>query len=198
MEQKPPTQKQAQKPNQHRSAAQKIADLENAVMSLYGVADSLAKELGTVKAAMKLLNNKVSAVVKASDRGLPLNDATLEQIMIENNCEELAERVQKMVESGVVVAEESVSPNSFVVASELDENDKVLSPRIQFALKAIKEEYQTKLVGAKVGDVLLVEEGKLKVKILESYKINAPQVPTGEETPAPETQSTQDNAPKAE
>jgi len=189
---------QAQKPNPQRSAAQKIADLENAVMSLYGVADNMAKELGAIKAAMKLLNNKVNSMVKAAERSLPLNDVTLEKLMVENNCEELAERVKKMVDSGVVVAEETVSPNSFIVASELDDKDVVLSPRIQFALKAIKEEFQTKLVGAKIGDVLLLEEGKLKVKVLESYKINAPTAaPVAEEAPTAETQSTQDTAPKA-
>ena len=186
-----------QKPNPARSAAQKIADLENAVMALYGVADSLAKENATIKTALKLLDNKVSAIIKASDRGLQLNDAVIEQLMVENNCEELAKRVTKMLEDGVVTAEESVSPNSFLVASELDETDKVISPRIQFALKTIKEEYQTKLVGTKVGDTVLLEEGKLKVKVLESYKINAPAAAPEAEAPTEETQSTQDNAPQA-
>ena len=186
-----------QKPNPTRSAAQKIADLENAVMALYGVVESLTKENATIKTALKMLDNKVSAIVKASDRGLHLNDAVLEQLMIENNCEDLAKRVTKMLEDGVVTPEESVSPNSFLVASELDDTDKVISPRIQFALKAIKEEYQTKLVGTKVGDTVLLEEGKLKVKVLESYKINAPAAAPETEVPTEETQSTQDNAPQA-
>lgn len=191
MEQKP------QKPNPARSAAQKIADLENAIMALYGVADSLAKENAAIKTALKLLDNKVSSIVKASLRELPLTDATLEQLMVENNCEELAQRVTKMLQDGVVSPEDSVSPNSFLVASELDETDKVISPRIQFALKAIKEDYQTKLVGTKVGDTVLLEEGKLKVKVLESYKINAPTAAPEAEAPAVETQSTQDNASEA-
>lgn len=186
-----------QKPNPTRSAAQKIADLENAIMALYGVADSLAKENATIKTALKLLDNKVSALVKASGRGLAINDETLEQLMVENNVEDLKSRVTKMVQDGVVVAEESVSPNSFLVASEHDETGKVISPRIQFALKAIKEEYQTKLVGTKVGDTVLLEEGKLSVKVLESYKINSPQAAPEAEAPTEETQSTQDTAPQA-
>lgn len=191
MDQKP------QKPNQNRSAAQKIADLENAVMALYGVADSLAKENATIKTALKLLDNKVSAVIKASNRNLPLNDETLEQLMVENNCEELAGRVKKMLDDGVIIPEDSVSPHSFLVVSEFDETDKVLSPRIQFTLKTVKEEYQTALVGTKVGDTVLLEEGKLKVKVLESYKINAPRAAPEAPAPAEETQSTQNNAPEA-
>lgn len=190
MEQKKPT----QKPNPTRSAAQKIADLENAVMSLFNVADNLAKDLTTVKNALKLLNNKVASIVKASTTGEEISDEVLDRLMIENNCEELAQKVTNMVTQGIVVAEEQVSENSFVVVSEMDDSEKIVNPRLQFALKALSAELQAKLLGAKAGDVLLLEEGKLKVKVLESYKIQEPQLtPPPAAEAAPEAPAAQAN-----
>lgn len=171
-------QNNAQKPNQNRSASQKITDLENALLSLYNLADSLTKDFNTLRNAMKLLNNKVNSMVKASVNGEEMTDAVLERIMVENNCEELAQKVTSMVSQGIVAAEEQVSENSFIVGSEIDDTDKVINPRLQFALKALPAELQAKLLGTKAGDTVLLEEGKLKFKVLESYKIQEPKLAT--------------------
>lgn len=166
---------QSQKPNPTRSATQKIADLENAVLSLYGVADNLAKDLTTAKGALKLLNNKVSSIMKAFSAGEDLTDEVIGRIMTENSCEELAQKVASMVAQNLVVTEDAISANSFVVVSELDDTDQVVNPRLQFSLRTLPQAIQDKLLGVKVGSVILIEEGKLKVKVLESYAIQDPQ-----------------------
>lgn len=194
-------QEQKQSPEQNRSASQRIADLENAVMNLFNLNDNLIKDLNTCKGALKLLNNKVSSIVKASTDGEDITDEVLDRLMIESNCEELAQRVANMVTQGVVAKEDVVSENSFVVGSELDNDDKVVNPRLQFALKALSPELQAKLLGSKSGDTLVLEKGKLKFKVLESYKIATEPAQTSSETPettaeATTTELTQEVAPE--
>lgn len=170
---------QNKKQGDNRSASQRLSDLENAVMSLFNVNDNLASDVMTLKNALKLLDNKVNSIVKASAAGEPLTDAVLTRIMVENNVAELTQKVTNMVEQGFLIAEEQVSESSFIVARELTDKDEVINPRLQFALKALSPELQTKLLGVKVGETLTVKEG-LKVKLLESYRIQQPNAP---ETP---------------
>lgn len=173
-----------------RTAAQRLADLELAAAQLFNATDHITRDLGMLKNAMKLLNNKVDAIVKASVAGEPITDAVLDRIMIENNVADLANRVTNMVVNGVVTPEEQVSENSFVVGAEVEDGGKVVNPRIQFALKALQPDLQTKLIGAKPGDSLKFKEGELNFKILESYKITPEptpeEAPAAEEAPAPE------------
>lgn len=163
-----------QRPVDNRSASQKIADLENAVMSTYQTLDNVIKDLGTIKDAIKLLGNKVDSIVKASVNGEAINDVVLSRIMIENNCEELANKVKIMLTQGVLVAQEQVSENSFIVGAELNDAGETVNPRLQFGIFALRPELQEKLKGTKAGDVINLEEGKLKFKVLESYAIQQP------------------------
>lgn len=155
-----------------KSASQRIDELEAAVGQLYGVSDLMVKDLMTLKNAMKLLNNKVSAIVEATKNGQTLNDEVLDAIMIENNVKELDSKVKEMIKNGLVTAEEAVGENSFVVGSESDDAGKVVNPRIQFAVKALNQEFQEKLVGKKPGDTVSFGDGKLTFKLTESYRIN--------------------------
>ncbi len=166
------------KPADNRTAVQKIADLENAVMQLFHINDTLARDLMTLKEGLKLLDNKVNSIVKATSAGEPLTDAVLSRIMVENNVEELSKKVSSMVDQGFLVKEDQVSENSFVVGSEEDEDGVVKNPRLQFALKALNPNYQAKLLNKLSGEVVSFEEGKLRFKILESYSIQEPKAPT--------------------
>lgn len=155
-----------------RSASQKITDLENALMSLYQTADNMARDLGTIKEAIKLLGNKMDSIVKAASAGEPVNDEVIARIMIENNVEELNQRVKAFIAQGILGASEQINQNSFVVGSENDDQGKVINPRLQFALFALdKPEVREKFIGGRVGDVLNLEEGKLKFRVQEIYQI---------------------------
>ena len=172
-----------QKPNDNRTATQKITDLENAMGALYQTADNMARDLTTAKDAIKLLGNKLDAVVKASAAGEPLNDTVISRIMIENNCAELAEKVNALVVQGILVKEEQVGENAFVIGAEIADDGAVINPRLQFALKALSPALQEKIIGSRAGDLLTLEEGKLKFKVSETYSIQNPQQPAAE-TPA--------------
>lgn len=193
--------KETKKPSDNRTATQKIADLENGVMSLFQVNQNLTRDVAMLKDALKLLDNKLNSMAKALNGGEQPTDEVLTRIMTQNNVEELAQKVSNMVNQGFLVKEEQISENSFVVGSELDATDALVNPRLQFALKAIAPNFQEKLLGSKPGDVLLLEEGKLRFKVLESYLIQEPKAPeaapAAEEVPevAPEAAAEQTTAP---
>lgn len=168
---------QNQKPVDNRNASQKIQDLESAAMQLYQTLDSMARDLGTMKDAIKLLGNKVDSIVKASSKGEAINDDVISRIMIENNCEELKQKVTLMQAQGILAPQEQIGADSFVVGAELNNEGETVNPRLQFALYALTPELQEKLKGSKVGDTLLLQEGKLRFKVLESYQIQQPKSP---------------------
>lgn len=173
------------KPVDNRSASQKISDLENALMALYQTADNMARDVMTIKEAIKLLGNKVNSIVQASAGGEQLTDAVISRIMIENNCEELAQKVKAMVAQGVLVSQDQIADDSFVVGSEINEQGETVNPRLQFAVYSLSpKEVQDKLKGSKVGDTVSFEEGKLRFQVSEIYQIQQPQAPAQEAAPA--------------
>jgi len=163
-----------------KTAAQRIESLENAFMSLYHTADNIARDVLTIKEAVKLLGNKLDAVAKLGG----MKDDDIAKVMIENNIEDLKDKIDNLVKNGVLTAEEVVQENSFVVGREIDQDGTVVNPRLQFTLKAMPLTTQEKIKSSKPGDIVIVEEGKLRFEILETYKINAPE-PAAQEAEAP-------------
>jgi hypothetical protein len=181
-----------------RSAGERLDDLENAVMSLFQLSDNITRDILTIKEALKLLNNKVDAMAKASVSGEQFSDDVLKRIMIENNCAELASKVNAMIEQGFLVSEGEVSENSFVVGEEVDNDGKVLNPRLQFVFQALKPELKEKLLGVKTGDTATITD-VLKFHVSESYRIQQPQAPAEEAAapvePTTDTQAAPEPAP---
>lgn len=163
---------QAQAPK--KTASQRIEELEQAMMSMYSTANNMARDIMTMKEAIKLLGNKVDSIVKASERGEELNDDTLSKIMIENNTAELATKVQTLVQQGFLSKADSITEESFVVGKEVDDDGNVMNPRLQFAMKGLQDVLRSKIVGSKAGDILTLEEGKLKFEVVEVYDIVVP------------------------
>lgn len=167
-----------QQPQQDkRTASQKIDDLERGLMALYHTADNMARDMQTIKDAIKLLGNKLDSVVKASNNGEKLSDEVLARIMVENNIEELKEKVTNLVTQGILVAAEEVTAQSFIVGREMKEDGEVANPRMQFVVSALNPEIKDKFPGSKVGDTLVLQDGKWKFEILESYNIVTPAPP---------------------
>lgn len=172
-----------------RTASQRIDDMERGLMALYQTADSMARDLMTIKEAIKLLGNKLDSVVKASSRGETLSDEVIAKIMVENNVEELKEKVQNFVNSGALASAEEVGPNSFVVGRELADDGSIANPRMQFLVQSLNPEVRDKFPGAKAGQILTLQEGKWKFEVLEIYNVQTPKSP--EEIEAERAQSEQ-------
>ena len=176
------------KPSDNRTAVQRLTDLENAIMSLFNVNDNLARDVMALRDSVKMLDNKLNSVVKASRAGEPLTDEVLRRIMIESNAEELAQRVAIMEAQGLLKKEEKVGQNSFVVGMELNEDGSVGNPRLQFALKALSPDLQAKLLGAKPGDLVHIKDGTFEFKVLESYEIVPPKDENPDQSATPAAQ----------
>ncbi len=164
-----------------RTASQRIDDLERGLIGMYQTADNMARDLMTMKEALKLLGNKLDAVVKANNRGNPasqITDEVISAIMLENNVEELKEKVTKLVQQGILVPSEEVIASSFLVGKEIDDQGKVVNPRLQFTLSSLQsEDLRKKILGAKPGQLLTLEEGKLKLQLDEVYNLQMPKAP---------------------
>ena len=166
---------QNQKPADNRSASQKITDLENGLIALYQTADNIVRDLQMMKEALKLLGNKVDSVVKATLAGESPTDDVIERIMRENAIEELKQKVLIMQAQGMLSPSEQIAPNSFIVGQDINDQGEIVNHRFQFALYAIQPpELRTKFAGARVGDVLNLQEGKLKFRVMEIYTIQEP------------------------
>lgn len=179
-----------------RSASERIQDLERAMMSLYQTADNMARDLMTVKDAIKLLGNKVDAIVKAAERG-SVSDNIVSDIMIENNVSELKSKVDDLITKGILTYEATVTPESYVVGREIDESGKVVNPRLQFAMSALDPEIRDKIVGALAGTVLELATGKLKLEVLETYTIQVPSPAQEEEALVADIAASEAPAPEA-
>jgi len=175
---------QEQKP-QKKTASQRIDDLENAMGQFYQSFQTLARDVMVMRDAIKLLGNKVDAIVKIQAAGGALSDDTIAGQMVQNNIDDLKSRVDNLIGQGVLVQSETASVKSFIVGQEVDEAGVAVMPRTQFALAALPEPVQQKIIGSKAGDVILLEEGKLKLAVTEVYEIVEPKV----ETPETEAQA---------
>jgi hypothetical protein len=159
-----------------RSATERLGDLEQATMSVFQALDNQSRDLSLIKDAIKLLGNKLNSVVQLLEKGDSVNDANIAIQMVANNVAELDARIQGLKAQGILVRQEEVTAESFIVAREVDDNGTVINPRLQSLLASFPEAVQGKLLGAKAGDIVNVADGKLKVELLDVYTFQAPEV----------------------
>lgn len=168
--------------DKQKTATQRIEELEMATLSLHQTIDTMARDLMTIKEAIKLLGSKLDAVVGAASSGQEINDENISSRMIEANRQELADKTQNLVNQGVLAVSEIAAEDSFVVGQEVEADGKVINPRIQFAVQSLKPELKDKIVGSKAGDTVSLEEGKLNLLVTEVYSIQAPPQQAPEQT----------------
>jgi hypothetical protein len=172
-----------------RTATQRLTDAENNVAQAFLTLDIVTNDIKLIKSALKLLDNKLNALIKANVDGKTVTDDLIDELMLQNNIADLASKVESLVKAGAFTAEEAISENSFVVGQDIGEDGTIFNPRVQFAIRTLAKEKQEKLIGTKVGDSVIFTEEKFSFKVLESYTINrapAPQQPTAPSTPPSE------------
>lgn len=155
------------------TAAQRIEALENMVVGLDTAVRQLANSMTTISQALKLLGNKVDAIVTASGSGTPITDEVLSQIMTENNALELKSRLNDLIQQGRLSPAEELSDQGFFVGREVDaETGEVANPRVQMAVAALAKDVRDALIGKKVGELVSFGEGRLSLELEEIYSIN--------------------------
>jgi hypothetical protein len=191
-----------------RTASQRIDDLEKAVMSIFNVANNMARENTLIKNAIKLLDNKVDSIVQAATAGKPITNEVLDAIMKENEIEELKGKVDNLIKQGFLVPTDGAAVDSFVVGAETEPDaedgtpGKVRHARLQFTVQSLAKEIQEKLAGAKPGDTVKFKDDAYVFKVAEVYKIVNPTPPAAAapatEAPAETSGVVMDSAPATE
>jgi len=154
------------------TAAQRLEGLEQAVISLDNALRNTVNTQEMLHQAIKILGNKIDAVVKVERAGGDLTDEAISDMMVQNNVQELKQKVSDMVNSGLLVLTEEAKENSFVAGREIDpETKKVQNPRIQIALSALKQEARNLVLGKKAGDTVDFGKDKLSIELEEVYDI---------------------------
>lgn len=160
---------------ENRNASQRFQDLEQGLMSLNQTVSLLVNDVMAIKEALRLLVSKTDAIIKAQSSGQTVNDEVISAIMMQNKVEELKEKVSNLQAQGILVEEGAITESSFVVGEELDLDGTQLNPRVQFTMSSMDPKISSKLVGAKVGDIVVLEEGKAKFLVKETYTIKVPE-----------------------
>lgn len=178
-----------------KTASQRIEELEGTVEALVTNAQALNSDVVNLKNALRLLGSQVTAMIKLSTAGSAVNEDAIKQVMVAEYTKELSDKVDHFVNQGVLAKSETAAPNSFVVGRELDSDGAVVNTRTQFVLSELKQTIAEKILGSKAGDILTLEEGKLRLEILELYSIQeakGPEALTNEQEPEKAAESTQE------
>lgn len=155
------------------TAAQRIEALENMVIGLDTAIRQIVNNMTNISEALKLLGNKVGAIVTASGSGSPITDEVISQIMTENRVLELKSKLNDLIQQGRLSPSEELSENSFFVGREIDaETGEVVNLRVQTAVAALAKDVRDALIGKKVGDLVSFGKDKLSLEIEEIYSIN--------------------------
>jgi len=161
-----------------KTAAQRLSNLEDTLVGTLKALGAVDNEQSMIKEALSLLGAKLDAMTKLLQANNPqLTDAAMSNLMIEGKANKMSADTQQAVSNGVLVSTDVVTENCFVVGREVEDNGNVINPRIQFTVESAKEQFRARILGAKVLDRILVEEGKAKLELLEIYSINQPKAP---------------------
>lgn len=164
-------------------ASERLSAIENVLVptqrrvgELEIILFNLSRENEILKDALQLLHEKLESVVALSNQGLPLTNENINEKIVLIKEQSLKDKVTKMVESGQLVSSEKITPDSFVVARELNKDGTVENPRIQFLVGRLVEELQNKFLEKQVGDLIKSEEEKLDLEIMEIYEVSTQQI----------------------
>lgn len=161
------------------NAAQRLESLEKAMVLIDKTIHELYKSVEGLRLAGKTLSNKVDSIISASAQGQQINDDVVNKIMIENNVQELKERIEKLKASNQLVEGSEINDLSLMVLREIDpDTNEVANPRVQIAFQLLADQTKDLLRGKKAGDIIAMGENKLNLEVLEVYTIVVPEKET--------------------
>lgn len=168
---------EAEKPK--LNASQRLETLEVNVQELLMHLNSLAQDNLMFREFAKLMGSKVAVMQRLAG----ISDDVIAAGMLENSINDLKKIVDDFIARGVMVASDVVTETTFVVGKELTAEGEVTDVRKQFAVGKSNDLVRSKIIGAKVGDLVVFSEDTLNFIVEEIYEIVMPKV---EEAPAEE------------
>lgn len=126
---------------------------------------TIANAVKNVNDVVNKLDNKVNVLAEVSGQ-----TNALKQALIDASVKAMKQQVDALIQANQLrnVGDTPADENSFVVGEELNKNNEVINPRIQFLLSQIKEDFRAKIIGSKAGDVILLDDDA-KFVIKEVY-----------------------------
>ena len=154
------------------TALERLSSLENMILSQHQKIEILADEIDKLRGTVGALAKRLNATIKAGEDGSLSNDS-VNKLIINENLKELEGKVKFLVEQNVLEKDDSavVSNKTFVVGREVDKEGTVINPRVQFAVGSLDANFQTQVIGFKVGDVIPYQESDVSLEVVEIYKI---------------------------
>ncbi len=170
------------------TAAQKIDALENSFMVQNQQIEILAEEIDNLRKNIVNLNKKLNASIQAAEEG-GLSNTSVSKIIMNEGIKELEERVQFLVQQGVLVRNDAaeVTDDNFVVGREIDTEGNVTNPRVQFSVNSVDPELKNQLYGKKAGAVVAYSADEDSMEITEIYDIKKPKIKKNFEQQAPQS-----------
>jgi hypothetical protein len=164
------------------SASDRLKGLEASINLLDQTLGNATQSLVMLSQKVGQVDDTVEAVVRLSEAGQPINRKSIESMRVEMNMERLEDRINLLVEQGLLSNSETVDRQSFIVGRETNKDTgEVTNPRMQFALQALNEKSQLALEGKKAGDrVQLNENNPIVLEIERVYSITVPEMPQEE------------------
>jgi len=105
------------------------------------------------------LRRNIAAIIKISEDGKSLSGKELKSTIEEANINMLKDRVNKMLEAGLLLAADEVKIDSFVVGHQKDKEGKVVNVRLQLPTSVLMDTDLAAILGARVGQSVNFENG---------------------------------------
>lgn len=159
--------------NEKLNASQRLELLESLVKTQSNQIQVMAQEIDKLGSVTSALVKRINAIVRSGDEGQQVNSKQINSLLISDAAKELEGKVNFLVEQGVLSLDNTnlVGLDSFVVGREVNSDGEEINPRIQFAVRSLKQEGQDKVLGKKVGDVISGEDG-IGMELLQVYSIS--------------------------
>lgn len=157
-----------------RNVAQKIEDLEAAMINAYQMMNNMAADIQATKAGGDLLGSKTQAIISLLESATPVTEASVVNVIQTLRMERMAADIKGLVAQGILSPADAATERSFIVGRDLskDGSGTVVSPRMQFVVSNLEPETKDKFIGAKAGDILVFSPEKNQFEIQEIYAIN--------------------------
>ena len=148
------------------NTARRISEMELIVFNI-------ARENEILRNALQLIHEKLEAVISLQNNNQSLTNENINEAVVKMKEASLKEKIDAMVKEGTIELADTVGEDSLIVSRELSKEGKVENPRLQFLVGRLVDELKNKFLNKKVGDLIVGEDNKLDIEIMEIYNLVA-------------------------
>jgi hypothetical protein len=158
------------------SASQRLLNLEMVVNGQAQYLEKAQNAFSAIDSSLKNLAQVIDAMIDLLAKGEQVTQKAIQEYITEKNVQNLKANIDTLAKEGFLAPAEVIDEKSYVVVEEYDKTGGLVQPRLQFPMSSTEgnEALRNKLLGAKVGDLIVTEENQLDMKITEVFVITEP------------------------